>query len=169
MKSVAASLMGSSPLTRGKQKADAEALKQFGLIPAHAGKTVQDGVHAEGAEAHPRSRGENVPRPDGPPRLLGSSPLTRGKPTHSAQRPHAPGLIPAHAGKTRQPGRTRWRRPAHPRSRGENAEIGARTPAARGSSPLTRGKQEGGQVARLGLGLIPAHAGKTQGARPCDP
>ena len=34
-----------------------------GLIPAHAGKTTVDEAWAFDAEAHPRSRGENLPPP----------------------------------------------------------------------------------------------------------
>ena len=40
MKSVAASLMGSSPLTRGKLSGELVDARPTGLIPAHAGKTV---------------------------------------------------------------------------------------------------------------------------------
>ena len=70
---------------------------------------------------------------------------------------------------------------AHPRSRGENSPPVQARPWVTGSSPLTRGKPAGGggaQQARgsspltrgkrlcdlleaLGIGLIPAHAGKT--------
>ena len=39
MKSVAASLTGSSPLTRGKRRPEGEGRRRGGLIPAHAGKT----------------------------------------------------------------------------------------------------------------------------------
>ena len=50
---------------------------------------------------------------------------------------------------------------AHPRSRGENAPIVSVLPFNQGSSPLTRGKQDGGQHGREAGRLIPAHAGKT--------
>ena len=92
---------------------------------------------------------------------IGSSPLTRGKPGVDARREHGGGLIPAHAGKTlweRVLGDAAW---AHPRSRGENAHAGRKLRGNGGSSPLTRGKRAwaGGDVDALGL--IPAHAGKT--------
>ena len=73
------------------------------------------------------------------------------------------GLIPAHAGKTwdlRVGGETDW---AHPRSRGENGEIGGGLGAHQGSSPLTRGKPKTGATLDGIGGLIPAHAGKTDG------
>ena len=50
-------------------------------------------------------------------------------------------LIPAHAGKTVPPRSYQARRPAHPRSRGENAKEPDWIPLRHGSSPLTRGKR----------------------------
>ena len=114
---------GSSPLTRGKQRTTPAPITVDGLIPAHAGKTRSARSRCCRTEAHPRSRGENDPGSTQPERLMGSSPLTRGKPTHSAQRPYAPGLIPAHAGKTRRSRRTWLSSVAHPRSRGENVQL----------------------------------------------
>ena len=73
------------------------------------------------------------------------------------------GLIPAHAGKTRdhrpgiQPGE------AHPRSRGENAVGFADVAREAGSSPLTRGKLSDITYQAAKPRLIPAHAGKTTG------
>ena len=51
---------------------------------------------------------------------------------------------------------------AHHRSRGENVRPAARGVAYDGSSPLTRGKHGLWRSCRFGLGLIPAHAGKTE-------
>ena len=112
---------GSSPLTRGKRGRKVARLKWQGLIPAHAGKTVEPRQAGTPARAHPRSRGENhkvrpIRRAD-----LGSSPLTRGKRQVDRKTARARGLIPAHAGKTRN------QRPI-------------RVDAV-GSSPLTRGKR----------------------------
>ena len=71
------------------------------------------------------------------------------------------GLIPAHAGKTTSL-RTAFRLiSAHPRSRGENVPASWDDPLACGSSPLTRGKLVSPSLSCRGLGLIPAHAGKT--------
>ena len=74
------------------------------------------------------------------------------------------GLIPAHAGKTRHPRRSRHLQPAHPRSRGENEAVVIDSGGGAGSSPLTRGKHPVGGAGRGGLRLIPAHAGKTEKA-----
>ena len=50
---------GSSPLTRGKQDLGYRCDGLIGLIPAHAGKTVQGRRRCRHGRAHPRSRGEN--------------------------------------------------------------------------------------------------------------
>ena len=152
---------GSSPLTRGKQKADAEALKQFGLIPAHAGKTRSSTRLSRRMGAHPRSRGENWRRVTVVRSILGSSPLTRGKPVREDHDGVRPGLIPAHAGKTFQAELEMIQERAHPRSRGENGGPVTRRGLHPGSSPLTRGKHTGLAVEHPEDGLIPAHAGKT--------
>ena len=98
--------------------------------------------------------------------LAGSSPLTRGKPTHPQASKAELGLIPAHAGKTRVCLRRRRACRAHPRSRGENAIVGRPVALMRGSSPLTRGKLTDRVPHGLNDGLIPAHAGKTTDALP---
>ena len=97
---VAALILGSSPLTRGKLDRVGAQVYNDGLIPAHAGKTRRPALARSRRRAHPRSRGENrfVPR------LFsvggGSSPLTRGKQRKQTGQARVPGLIPAHAGKT---------------------------------------------------------------------
>ena len=153
--------LGSSPLTRGKHAALLEGHVAVRLIPAHAGKTPSSRSAVGVCRAHPRSRGENVIG-----KLLsavgeGSSPLTRGKPDRTVVVRPPERLIPAHAGKTspiRADSNDIW---AHPRSRGENGHHVVRLWAARGSSPLTRGKLRRRLGRRGRQGLIPAHAGKT--------
>ena len=131
---------GSSPLTRGKRTRRRADRIGPGLIPAHAGKTLH-GHHGNPARrAHPRSRGENGYSGEGSENFSGSSPLTRGKRTRSRTACRPPGLIPAHAGKTRRRRRARRGRRAHPRSRGENMKKADAEALKQGSSPLTRGK-----------------------------
>ena len=91
----------------------------------------------------------------------GSSPLTRGKLETRPQRGLQARLIPAHAGKTTASPGANAARPAHPRSRGENAHFVRSVVRACGSSPLTRGKLHALLRSVVGGGLIPAHAGKT--------
>ena len=75
------------------------------------------------------------------------------------------GLIPAHAGKTPHVCHRVGDQPAHPRSRGENVSGSVNWSSYGGSSPLTRGKLWREQPWMIYNGLIPAHAGKTHGAR----
>ena len=152
---------GSSPLTRGKRVEAGHEGEPFRLIPAHAGKTRDSSLGMRRCRAHPRSRGENRPPRGGQKTRRGSSPLTRGKPPPCRFAFDRGRLIPAHAGKTflgvvRGPVGG-----AHPRSRGENSRafLAFRLPS--GSSPLTRGKHYQTPAQAKGLGLIPAHAGKT--------
>ena len=97
--------------------------------------------------------------------MLGSSPLTRGKPGDRARDARPEGLIPAHAGKTSSRSPRRSGRRAHPRSRGENCHAGGTQAARGGSSPLTRGKLSVTAELTVMVGLIPAHAGKTHAHR----
>ena len=92
---------GSSPLTRGKRSRANFFRPVRGLIPAHAGKTDQESPQRAIRGAHPRSRGENPARSRLRSRVAGSSPLTRGKQQDADRLACPPGLIPAHAGKTR--------------------------------------------------------------------
>ena len=111
---------GSSPFTRGKRRRYRIRGPDSGLIPAHAGKTTNRGAHATGTQAHPRSRGENLPLPSASWIYTGSSPLTRGKRSRAQEAAGVFGLIPAHAGKTAPKQATRRAARAHPRSRGKN-------------------------------------------------
>ena len=154
-------MRGSSPLTRGKPHGTLVHRDDCGLIPAHAGKTMEVVVNVAMGEAHPRSRGENIITDANPLSRHGSSPLTRGKRLLRSRISPRPGLIPAHAGKTTLlicGLRSSW---AHPRSRGENTGPPSGKASPPGSSPLTRGKRGGRRKGQYVRGLIPAHAGKT--------
>ena len=94
------STVGSSPLTRGKQRESALHPLIGRLIPAHAGKTRSVWVVMMVGPAHPRSRGENSYADKTDVTGSGSSPLTRGKPTRPESIRPDTRLIPAHAGKT---------------------------------------------------------------------
>ena len=152
---------GSSPLTRGKLAVVLGAAHAGGLIPAHAGKTMAGRVGLSGLEAHPRSRGENDVKTGSGLPVLGSSPLTRGKPAKLIGSADRGGLIPAHAGKTDRLVQDLPPARAHPRSRGENIPAYGLIQTSTGSSPLTRGKRLRKQAQQTRRRLIPAHAGKT--------
>ena len=91
---------GSSPLARGKLASCSFVSTRPRLIPAHAGKTVDEVFGSFSSRAHPRSRGENLRAGQVPESESGSSPLTRGKQWIGHTREGRFGLIPAHAGKT---------------------------------------------------------------------
>ena len=152
---------GSSPLTRGKPRANASMSARVGLIPAHAGKTGRRRGRSQQLSAHPRSRGENLFPGLIDAGLLGSSPLTRGKPHSVPELPIRRRLIPAHAGKTAISSLYSAGLAAHPRSRGENSGGEDGHSIGFGSSPLTRGKPSIVRNPACRAGLIPAHAGKT--------
>ena len=154
-------VVGSSPLTRGKPTSAKRTTGVPGLIPAHAGKTQDGREGGRAAQAHPRSRGENLTPPLTRSLLHGSSPLTRGKRWWKGRSRRDRGLIPAHAGKTLPREEHVPARRAHPRSRGENQCTSFALIARSGSSPLTRGKQSMRGTRFASRRLIPAHAGKT--------
>ena len=157
---------GSSPLTRGKHVGEIAARDHRGLIPAHAGKTSPTATWPPPCPAHPRSRGENRSPSGVRVGFGGSSPLTRGKRSAGCRSPVRRRLIPAHAGKTCNMGVSPCDPPAHPRSRGENHDVGGGLGLFNGSSPLTRGKPHSYSWVVSLPGLIPAHAGKTTVAVP---
>ena len=152
---------GSSPLTRGKRDTRRRCVTAGRLIPAHAGKTSRSASAPGPRAAHPRSRGENSIRVHPITYGLGSSPLTRGKPSVLVSSSMMCRLIPAHAGKTTSFMGVPVAVGAHPRSRGENESAEAVACCGVGSSPLTRGKPGLQLLSIGGGGLIPAHAGKT--------
>ncbi|EFF79633.1 hypothetical protein HMPREF0970_01426 [Schaalia odontolytica F0309] len=152
---------GSSPLTRGKHLIKKKGTTIWRLIPAHAGKTHSVTKGPRSSAAHPRSRGENALRHEGTEIVGGSSPLTRGKPVHVPGVRGPRRLIPAHAGKTIHSTNRADSCGTHPRSRGENGEVGLEPGGSGGSSPLTRGKLLSRSVDERRERLIPAHAGKT--------
>ena len=154
-------LSGSSPLTRGKLKQGLQHGRPEGLIPAHAGKTGSPPRRFSACPAHPRSRGENTLIRADDKKFEGSSPLTRGKHQRAQGPERTRGLIPAHAGKTTAVASKETADRAHPRSRGENRRHIQTHPGETGSSPLTRGKHLSARRCSRGVGLIPAHAGKT--------
>ena len=151
----------SSLLTRGKLLRGRFQRVNARFIPAHAGKTGSATTACPPSRVHSSSRGENSTAATSLWRLLGSSPLTRGKLFGGDLLIICHRLIPAHAGKT-EPYRTpNPADQAHPRSRGENTLGSALAHQPPGSSPLTPGKPPPRAVRGADLRLIPAHAGKT--------
>ena len=146
---------------RGKREPAHQGMLGARLIPAREGKTPARYSSSNPAPAHPRACGENSARVRYMSPLGGSSPRVRGKLVHALALLVEAGLIPARAGKTRAgPADPRARR-AHPRACGENRRGGRVHAGMPGSSPRVRGKRVGAGDGHLGVGLIPARAGKT--------
>ena len=165
MRSNTCPLAGSSPLMRGKQDFGSYPLWEWGLIPAHAGKTSSRSTRRSSTTAHPRSCGENHRMKSVAASLMGSSPLMRGKRVDPGRAAMGHGLIPAHAGKTVVGGDHSVLLRAHPRSCGENSMPLIEGRLRWGSSPLMRGKLPHCSSSSPSTGLIPAHAGKTPAPR----
>ena len=152
---------GSSPRGRGKL-GDLPALRdELGLIPAWAGKTIKLSDSASSSAAHPRVGGENQ-SPNGTPQSAsGSSPRGRGKRRRVPASCARQRLIPAWAGKTWPVSADLAPHSAHPRVGGENTDSVMAWFLTLGSSPRGRGKREQAAGPVVGVGLIPAWAGKT--------
>ena len=112
--------------------------------------------------AHPRACGENVWSFVQPILMQGSSPRMRGKRSLSHADTGIPGLIPAHAGKTKDQDPIALLDGAHPRACGENLRAATVNDWTDGSSPRMRGKRSSRLQRESRVGLIPAHAGKTR-------
>ena len=98
--------------------------------------------------------------------MLGSSPLARGLPRPAAGGRRRRRIIPARAGFTTSPGKSRATRADHPRSRGVYITSSPYFALISGSSPLARGLLEVGAASVAGRGIIPARAGFTPGWSP---
>ena len=153
--------IGSSPRGRGKPQRWRGSPCGCRLIPAWAGKTHTRRWSAVEAAAHPRVGGENHFSRRPITLRRGSSPRGRGKPLEVQDAGGVPRLIPAWAGKTDSPHRRCAPPAAHPRVGGENKTNDLIGVAADGSSPRGRGKHQEPDFECLGVGLIPAWAGKT--------
>ena len=155
--------LGSSPLTRGAPTDLIDRATADRLIPAHAGSTLATRRRSAMRGAHPRSRGEHVCGFVTLVVRMGSSPLTRGARVCGFVSTAVARLIPAHAGSTPDSGRDQSKPWAHPRSRGEHSLHRPVHLQSGGSSPLTRGART--MLPPFGgvSGLIPAHAGSTNG------
>ena len=136
--------VGSSPRVRGKPFPSLIDSLRSGLIPARAGKTRRCASPSTPRRAHPRACGENVLDGGHGGAREGSSPRVRGKQLHAEA---ANTLLLA-----------------HPRACGENRFDTDPLLAADGSSPRVRGKPRRRDPQPVDRRLIPARAGKTDGA-----
>mgnify|MGYP001689798210 CR=1 FL=1 len=96
------------------------------------------------------------------PTLRGSSPHTRGAREGLRQRGEDLGIIPAYAGSTTPPTRSRSKLEDHPRIRGEHIVGSIGMVIGWGSSPHTRGALRKVNVISVARRIIPAYAGSTR-------
>ena len=136
-------------------------LHQTGIIPAHAGNTVNDSIVCHDREDHPRSCGEYLREAFRCRAVPGSSPLMRGIRVRKRYRLEKSGIIPAHAGNTVPLYRTGRTCEDHPRSCGEYYVPVRSTSRFTGSSPLMRGILHRKSYPACFSRIIPAHAGNT--------
>ena len=134
-----------------------------GIIPAGAGKstTLIPGTYAFGD--HPRGCGEKLVVKQLDLVELGSSPRVRGKVSWAKRLRFRLRIIPAGAGKRRRFSPLTSRGWDHPRGCGEKESHLTKTFSKAGSSPRVRGKAGAVASTFLGVGIIPAGAGKRVG------
>ena len=135
---------GSSPHTRGLRPQWLSCRRSSGIIPAHAGFTVQMRGSDDGQQDHPRTRGVyttfNLPNLQG----RGSSPHTRGLRSRCEDVSRGRRIIPAHAGFTTEKAYQELKYSDHPRTRGVYSTAASVAIMHAGSSPHTRGLRETG-------------------------
>ena len=154
---------GSSPHTRGLRMPIGVAIAIIRIIPAHAGFTRTSASQTNRAWDHPRTRGVYSLLLASLLLSIGSSPHTRGLQNPLAEFKRGLRIIPAHAGFTRRNPPNRVSATDHPRTRGVYSDIEHLWPDYEGSSPHTRGLPLRILVSRIARGIIPAHAGFTEG------
>ena len=152
---------GSPPRMRGKQLSCSQAAMEYGITPAHAGKTGLNTLPSLLLRDHPRACGENCLGITSRRVRQGSPPRMRGKHLETHCDCVAHGITPAHAGKTVPHLCAGDACGDHPRACGENMFTWNFGMKGGGSPPRMRGKLGDIEVERVVDGITPAHAGKT--------
>ena len=114
---------GSSPRMRGTRVKVTQHGRGVGIIPAHAGNTPAQAASAGPAEDHPRACGEHDYAAGSDGKGLGSSPRMRGTLGPPQRVRRRQGIIPAHAGNTRDSTPSARSARDHPRACGEHHEM----------------------------------------------
>ena len=153
-------VQGSSPRVRGEGSSGAMSRSRVRIIPAGAGRSHHASLVFLSRWDHPRGCGEKHCRPrpwaDGP----GSSPRVRGEVALWPFIASAAGIIPAGAGRSRGARRPGGDSGDHPRGCGEKLASRGVAVGIGGSSPRVRGEAWVASPACLGVGIIPAGAGR---------
>ena len=130
---------GSSPHVRGTPRPSPASADRRGIIPACAGNTPDGRSSCRGVVDHPRMCGEHASRRVAYPAYSGSSPHVRGTLCARSWPRLRRGIIPACAGNTLSPTRSRVPEGDHPRMCGEHKTQDKDTTEHEGSSPHVRG------------------------------
>ena len=146
---------------RGSQYADDRNAARRGIIPAHAGLTLEIEHQAAIGRDHPRACGAHSVQVSSLSIGWGSSPRMRGSQMPWAAGPSCAGIIPAHAGLTTRSLTSCTLARDHPRACGAHQSDGKGVPVKKGSSPRMRGSLYASKSWLDDLGIIPAHAGLT--------
>ena len=157
---------GSSPRVRGEAGGDGGMVGGVGIIPAGAGRRRNLRQTKSRRRDHPRGCGEKSPAGPLGRSLRGSSPRVRGEEGDVADQSHPYGIIPAGAGRRRLSSRTPFGWRDHPRGCGEKVGGEPEGGVDRGSSPRVRGEGLNERLLVLGLGIIPAGAGRRVASLP---
>ena len=158
---VGARAAGLSPRGRGKRPHHRDNASAVRSIPAWAGETTPQGMHAGIAAVYPRVGGGNGGSGNNFGYEYGLSPRGRGKPPPVSACNSATRSIPAWAGETYPIARRRIPPRVYPRVGGGNAKFKLLSGAARGLSPRGRGKRVVVFAQMQSWGSIPAWAGET--------
>ena len=154
---------GSSPRMRGSLDMLDSIGYEIGIIPAHAGLTIEARLAFNSPRDHPRACGAHSFMFAATSQRLGSSPRMRGSRYEYDEVTQEPGIIPAHAGLTLCSQAVTCRAGDHPRACGAHMAQDADMCTFEGSSPRMRGSQNNHICALQYAGIIPAHAGLTAG------
>ena len=131
------------------------------ITPAHAGKRQHRRNHHPADEDHPRACGEKERTQRYDKRAVGSPPRMRGKEDGYTSCTRLCGITPAHAGKSITTEVANDINRDHPRACGEKSQGHKSWTERRGSPPRMRGKEQDPLHGAAGLGITPAHAGKS--------
>ena len=159
-----AAVTGSPPRVRGKPRQGNDEGSKRGIPPACAGKTLTNCMSSFRNRDHPRVCGENFHGGRRMNQVVGSPPRMRGKPAIHREKCLAPGIPPAHAGKTRTEPRGVQHGWGYPHACGENNAIANSASFQQGSPPRMRGKPVLPRCICVAAGITPACAGKTEAA-----
>ena len=150
-----------APHMRGKGNDGSGPGGRLRITPAYAGKRGRAELPYAPAQDHPRVCGEEKLGTLLKCASLGSPPRMRGKELAVGVIRQHGGITPAHAGKRPLSSACICRDWDHPRTCGEKRLMLLVFRAVTGSPPHMRGKGGQTMAKRTGLGITPAHAGKS--------